>query len=67
MLWIKHACGCGCVYASSASCSSPVSWSATQCPCAGPLMPYAHASPVLNHCGLLGAHIWCVIMYASSS
>ena len=37
--WMKHACGCGWVYASFASVTLPVLWSATQWPCAGPLMP----------------------------
>ena len=66
-LWMKQAWGCGCVYASEASEGSPVLGSTIQCPCAGPVMPYAKFRPVLNHCGLLGAHIWCTIMCASSS
>ncbi len=37
--WMKHACGCGWVYASSASRHSPVAGSAIQWPCAGPLIP----------------------------
>src|SRR5215813_3969076 len=50
--WMKHACGCGCEYASVANSGVPVLGSTTQCPCAGPLIPYAQCSPVLNHCGL---------------
>ena len=66
-LWMKHACGWGCSYAPAARLTSPVLGSGTQWPWAGPSMPYAQLSPVLNHCGLLGAAIWCSSMYTSSS
>lgn len=64
---MKHACGCGCEYASSASDTFPLAGSVTKCPCAGPEIPYAQFSPVLNHCGEFGAAIWCTSMYTSSS
>ena len=53
--WMKHACGCGWVYASSARVTVPVSGSEMKCPCEGPEIPYAQFNPVLNHCGLFGA------------
>ncbi len=44
-----------------------MSCSTYQNPWAGPVKPYAQFSPVLNHCGELGAAIWVASMYLISS
>ena len=64
---MKHACGWGLEYESSDSVSSAVSGSTYQKPCFGPVRSYLWLSPVLNHCGLLGAAICVASMYLSSS
>ena len=37
--WMKHACGCGRVYASLEGITSSVFGSTKKCPCAGPFKP----------------------------
>ena len=59
---MKQAWGAGREYESGEAFNSPSAPSTYQKPWAGPVSPYDQLSPVLNHCGELGAAIWLASM-----